>query len=391
MDINQIRKDTLGCADKTFFNSAGSSLMPQSVVRKTIDYLKEEELYGGYSVANKQAEAIKQFYIEVGKLLNCSAANIAFATSNTDAYAKALSSIPFESGDSIITTDDDYISNQIAFLSLKKRLKVEVYRVKNLANHEIDVEDLEILIKKHQPKLVAVTHIPTNSGLIQDVEAVGQLCRKHDILYLVDACQSVGQLEVDVQKIGCDFLTATGRKFLRGPRGTGFLYVSEKVLSQNLAPMLIDMKGGNWTSFDDYEPIHTAKKFEYWEQSCAAIVGFTEAVRYANEVGLANIQNYNLQLSTELRKSLSEIPNIEVLDQGNRLASIVTFRHQKLELAELQKLLSNNQIYHSVSFKGSALIDFTKKNVDWAIRFSPHYFNTLEEIEEVIELLRGIS
>ena len=390
MDINLIRKDTLGCADKIFLNSAGSSLMPQSVVQKTIDYLKEEEQFGGYFVANTQAETINQFYLEVGKLLNCNAENIAFATSNTDAYAKALSSIPFVGGDSIITTNDDYISNQIAFLSLKKRLNVEVYRVKNLPNHEIDLEDLEILIKKHQPKLIAVTHVPTNSGLIQDVETVGKLCKAHDILYLVDACQSVGQLEVDVQKIGCDFLTATGRKFLRGPRGTGFLYVSEKVLEQNLSPMLIDMKGGNWTSFDEYEPIHTAKKFEYWEQSCATVVGFAEAIRYANSLGLANIENYNQQLSSQLRKLLTEIPDIEVLDQGNQLASIVTFRHHKFELAQLQSLLSENQIYHSVSFKGSALIDFTKKNVDWAVRFSPHYFNTVEEIEKVVELLKRV-
>lgn len=390
MDINQIRKDTLGCADKIFLNSAGSSLMPKTVVEKTIGYLKEEEQFGGYFVANKQAETINQFYVEVAKLLNCNAENIAFANSNTDAYAKVLSSIPFKRGDSIITTADDYVSNQIAFLSLKKKLNIEVYRVKNLANHEIDLEDLEHLIKKHQPKLIAVTHIPTNSGLIQDVEAVGKLCKAHDTLYLVDACQSVGQLMVDVRRIGCDFLTATGRKFLRGPRGTGFLYVSDKVLTQNLAPLLIDMKGGNWTSFDDYELIHTAKKFEFFEQSCAAIVGFTEAIRYANEIGLENIQNYNQKLTNELRKLLAGNPNIRVLDQGNRLASIVTFHHYKLELAELQSLFAENKVYHSVSFKGSALIDFTKKNVDWAIRFSPHYFNTVEEIEKVGGLLRRV-
>lgn len=390
MDINQIRKDTLGCADKVFFNSAGASLMPKTVVEKTISYLKEEEQFGGYFVAAQHAENINNFYNEVAKLLNCNAANIAFASSNTDALERALLSIPFKSGDSILTTDDDYISNQIAFISLKKRLNIEVYRVRNLPNHEIDLADLENLIKKHQPKLVVVTHIPTNSGLIQDVEAVGKLCKTHDILYLVDACQSVGQLVVDVQKIGCDFLTATGRKFLRGPRGTGFLFVSNKVLAQKLAPLIIDMKGGNWTSFDDYEPINTAKKFEFFEQSCASIIGFTEAIRYANAVGLAKIQDYNQRLSSQLRSLLTEITNIQVLDQGNRLASIVTFHHHKLGLAELQNLLLENQIYHSVSFKGSALIDFTKKNVDWAIRFSPHYFNTQEEIEKVVEVLRGI-
>jgi len=390
MDINQIRKDTLGCTDKIFLNSAGSSLMPKTVVEKTINYLKEEEQFGGYFVANQQAKIVDQFYVEAAKLLNCNTKHIAFANSNTDAYAKVLSSIPFQNGDCIITTDDDYVSNQIAFISLKKRLNIEIHRVQNLANHEIDLADLESLIKKHQPKLIAVTHIPTNSGLVQDVEAVGKICKANDILYLVDACQSVGQFVIDVQKIGCDFLTSTGRKFLRGPRGTGFLYISDKVLDLHLAPLIIDMKGGNWTSFDDYEPFHNAKKFEYWEQSYAAIVGFTEAIRYANAIGLANIQNYNQQLSSQLRDLLSKIPAIQVLDQGNHLASIVTFHNHQIGLTELQNLLSENQIFHSVSFKGSALIDFTKKNVDWAIRFSPHYFNTLEEIEKVAEMLRGV-
>lgn len=390
MDINQIRKDTRGCADKIFLNSAGSSLMPKAVVEKTINYLKEEEEFGGYFIANKHAAILDNFYKEVAKLINCKPENVAFASSATDAYAKALSSIPFKSGDCIITTDNDYISNQIAFISLKKRLNIEIYRVKNLANHEIDLDDLEVLIKKYQPKLIAVTHIPTNSGLIQNVAAVGKICKAHDILYLVDACQSVGQLVVDVREISCDFMTATGRKFLRGPRGTGFLFVSNKVLAQNLAPILIDMKGGNWTSFDNYEIIGTAKRFEFWEQPCGAIIGFTEAIRYANEVGLANIQNYNQQLSNLLRSLLAENPNIQILDQGNQLASIVTFHHQKLELAALQNLLSENQVYHSVSFKGGALIDFTAKNVDWAIRFSPHYFNTEEEIGKVADLLNSI-
>ena len=387
MNIDQIRKDTLGCSDKIFLNSAGSSLMPKSVLDKIIDYLKEEEQFGGYFVANRYADIIGQFYTEAAKLINAKEQNIAFANSATDAYAKALSSIPFKSGDSIITTDDDYVSNQIALISLKKRLNIRIHRIKKLANLEIDLDDLELLIKKHQPKLVAVTHIPTNSGLIQNVEAVGKICQAHDILYMVDACQSVGQLVVDVQQIKCDFLTATGRKFLRGPRGTGFLFVSDKALQLQLAPLTLDMKDATWTSFDDFELGKTAKRFEFWEQPCASIVGLTEAIRYANNIGLPNIQNYNQVLSGKLRALLAENTSLRVLDEGIRLSSIVTFHHQKMNLTELQQLLSQNNIYYSVSHKSSALIDFTHKNVDWALRLSPHYFNTVQEIEKVAAIL----
>lgn len=386
-DIDQIRKDTLGCTDKTFLNSAGSSLMPKTVLEKMTAYLREEEQFGGYDVATKQAEILNEFYSETAKLINCKPQNIAFTTSATDAYAKALASIPFKSGDSIITTDDDYVANQIALISLQKRLNIAIHRIKKLPNHELDLAHLENLIRQYQPKLIAVTHIPTNSGLIQDVAAVGKICQQHEILYLVDACQSVGQLVVDVATIGCDFLTATGRKFLRGPRGTGFLFVSEKVLKLNLAPLFLDMNGAKWTATDDYEIMDSAKRFEIWEKPCAAIIGFTEAMRYANNVGLSNIESYNLALSKKLRQLLMENENLRVLDEGTHLASIVTFIPKNLSFEGLQSLLSKNNIFYSVSYKSSALIDFTAKDVDWAARFSPHYFNTLEEMEKVAALL----
>ncbi|MDH6253875.1 cysteine desulfurase/selenocysteine lyase [Chryseobacterium sp. H1D6B] len=351
-----------------------------------VDYLHQEEQFGGYETANRNSEIIQGFYDETAKLLNCKSSNIAFATSSTDAYAKALSSIPFKEEDCIITTDDDYISNQIAFISLQKRLNIKVIRIKKNQDNELDLEDLEDLIRKHQPKLIAVTHIPTNSGLIQNVEGVGKICRQHNILYLVDACQSVGQMVVDVQKIECDFLTATGRKFMRGPRGTGFLYVSDRVLELGLVPLLLDLNGADWTEFDNYKIFKTAKRFEYWEISYSSLLGFTEAVRYANQIGLNNIEEYNKKLAATLRTHL-ENKGFRILDKGNNLSSIVTFCSKDGEIDSIQNILKENNIYFSVSYKGGALIDFSHKNIDKAVRLSPHYFNTVEEIEKVSQLL----
>lgn len=361
--------------------------MPEIVVNTMIEYIRQEEQFGGYETMSSNLESVNQFYEETARLLNCKPSNIAYATSATDAYAKALSSIPFKERDCIITTIDDYISNQIAFISLQKRLNVEVIRVKNLPDHEIDLDDLEVLIKKHHPKLIAVTHIPTNSGLIQNVEGVGELCRRYDILYLVDACQSVGQLNVDVQKIGCDFLTATGRKFMRGPRGTGFLYVSDKVLEQNLAPLFLDMRGANWTQFNDYEVIKTARRFEHWEISYSSLRGLTEAVKYANMIGMDQIEKYNRKLAETLRNGLQNA-GYKVLDEGKHLSSIVTFCNEDHTIENIQNVFAQNKVYFSFSNKSSALIDFTNKNINTAIRLSPHYFNTYEEIETVIHLLK---
>lgn len=388
MDLNIIRQDTPGCADKIFLNSAGGSLMPETVVKTMTAQIYLEQQYGGYEAADRNAKQINQFYEETAKLINGHSDNIAFTVSSTDAYAKALSSIQFENGDVIITTNDDYISNQIAFLSLQKTMGVKVFRTKNLSDHELDLEDLENLVKKYHPKLVAVTHIPTNSGLIQNVEGAGEICRRYDVLYLVDACQSVGQMVVDVEKIGCDFLTATGRKFMRGPRGTGFLYVSDRVLEKDMAPLFLDMNGAEWTAFDDYKLLKTAKRFEHWETSISSILGFTEAARYANGLGLQNIENYNKKLAENLRTGLQN-NGLRVLDQGNNLASIVTFCAADNSIEGIYKILKDNNVYFSVSNKSNALIDFTLKNLDKAIRLSPHYFNTPEEIEQVIGMLEG--
>lgn len=388
MNTDKIRLDIRGLSDKKIFlNNAGSSLMPSVVVDSMVNYLQQEEQSGGYEVAERNADHLEKFYNETAKLINAKPFNIAFATSATEAYTKALSSIIFKEGDTIITTADDYISNQITFISLQKKLNLKIIRMKNLPDHELDLDDLEVLIKKHHPRIVAVTHIPTNSGLIQNVEGVGKICREYDILYLVDACQSVGQMDVDVKKINCDFLTATGRKFMRGPRGTGFLYVSDKVLEQNYAPLLLDMRGAKWSEFDDYELFDSAKRFEHWELSYASLLGFTEALQYANAIGLDAIEKYNKNLSQTLRNNLQN-SGFKIWDIGKNLSSIVTFSGPKGDLENIQKVLKENNIFFSVTYKNSALIDFTRKNINGIVRLSPHYFNTREEIETVSELLK---
>jgi cysteine desulfurase/selenocysteine lyase len=388
VNTGKIRQETRGLSDgKLFFNNAGSSLMPNIVVDSMLDYLKQEEQLGGYEVANRNAELLENFYTETSKLINCESSNIAFMTSATEAFSKALSSIIFKEGDVIITTVDDYISNQITFISLHKRSNVKIIRIKKREDNELDLEDLENLIKEHRPKLVAVTHIPTNSGLIQDIEAVGKICRQYDILYLADCCQSVGQMVVDVEKIGCDFLTATGRKFMRGPRGSGFLYVSDRVLEQDHAPILLDMRGAHWSEYDNYELFKTAKRFEHWEVSYAAVLGMVEAVKYANNVGLNTIENYNRKLAETLRINLKN-SGFKVLDIGNNLSSIVTFCGPDNDLENIQKILRENNVFFSASYKHSALIDFTDKKVDGAVRLSPHYFNIIEEVEKISEVLR---
>lgn len=390
MNIEQIRIDTPHCQDKIFINSAGASLMPQKIVQNINNYLAEEAQFGGYNVADSNPDTIAQFYKEAAQLINTQPKNIAFAHDATDAYTKALSSINFQDGDVLITSEDDYSSNQIQFLSLKERFGIVIKRIKTLKNGDLDLQHFQQLITDKKPVLVAITHVPTNSGLIQDVVSISEICETADILFLVDACQSVGQMVVDVQQIKCDFLTTTGRKFLRGPRGTGFLYVSDKVLNRGYQPLFIDGKGATWTSPSTFQALPDAQRFEHWERPYALMVGLTTAIRYANELGMQNIQHRNQVLIKRFRTNLAAIPNVQTFDKGSRTCNILTFRKGGKSEERIAQVFNKNKVYFNVSTKNWGVIDYAKKGVDWTIRLSPHYFNTIEEMDKVAEIIDRI-
>ena len=389
-DLNKVRKDTPHCQDKIFLNSAGASLMPNQVVSRMKSYLDEEAKYGGYKMYDISKLEINEFYLETAKMLNCEPHNIAYAFNATDAFAQALFSIPFEKGDVIITTDDDYLSNHIQFYAAYKRFGVQTIRVNNLENGGLDLVHLERLIREHNPKLVSITHVPTNSGKVQDVESIGNLCESYDILYIVDACQSVGQMPVDVKKIKCDFLNVTGRKFLRGPRGTGFLFVSDRILKMGLTPLRLDGWSANWVGTNKFEFHESARRYEVYEQSYSCTLGFKEAIKYANDIGLDNIYTYNQELLTRLRSNLESHGDILFLDKGEHLVNIFTFQKKGVSKSEIDLALTKNEVYFSSMFSGTALIDFNKKGIDWLIRLSPHYFNTMDEMDRVSEIIKEI-
>ncbi len=392
IDINpdQIRADIENYGDKIFINSAGSSLPPKSVNQTIKKYLDLEEKLGGYQAAEYAIDEIKMFYEYAAQLLSCKPHNIAFTNNATDSYLKALFSFNFSKDDVIITTDDDYASNYIHFITLQKNFGICLIRISNLKNGDLDIEDFERLVEKYHPKLVSVSHIPTNSGLIQNAKAVGSICREKGVPFLLDACQSAGQIKLDVHELNCDFLSVTGRKFLRGPRGTGLLYVSDSMLEKDIFPRMIDGRGGIWNKSDDFDIIPGARRFEMWEKSYALQVGFSEAIRYANEIGLDRITEYNTRLMRKFRDNLNSIKGVKMYDRGSHLGNILTFRKDGKSLETIKTKLEAHNICFSVSEKEWGFIDFNKKGVDWVVRLSPHYFNTMEEIDQVSNVIESI-
>lgn len=391
MNVELLRAQTPGCKQKIHFNNAGASLMPQSVIDAMQNYLTFESVTGGYEAADSKADEIAGFYSSTARLLNCKAANIAFASSATNAFARALSCIPFQEGDSILLANEDYISNQIAFLSLQKRFGIQILRAKSKPEGGVDVEDMKRLMDEHQPKLVSLTHVPGNTGLIQPVEEVGKLCAQRNLYYLVDGCQSAGQIPVDVEKIQCDFFTATLRKFLRGPRGCGFLYVSDKIINQKLEPLFIDLRGADWVSADEYAPRMDARRFEDWEMPYALVLGSKAAIDYALQVGLVEIQERNLHVCELIRNEVSQLKGFTLLDIGTPQSSIITMTIANQKAQHVLSSLRKQNINTSIGFRNFALIDFDAKKVEWALRISPHYYNTEEEVNILINSLKTFS
>ncbi|NNK64235.1 MAG: aminotransferase class V-fold PLP-dependent enzyme [Gemmatimonadetes bacterium] len=387
LDIDALRADTPATAQRAHLNNAGASLMPDPVWRAITAHLELERGIGGYEAAAESRDAIASVYGEVGRLLGAASDRIAITENATAAFQQALSAIPFREGDVLVTTRNDYVSNQIQYLSLAHRFGIEVERIADGPDGATDLDALEAVVRRRRPRLVAVSHVPTSSGLVQDVAAIGAICRRHDVWFLLDACQSVGQIPLEPAVIGCDFLSATARKFLRGPRGIGFLWVSDRVLAADLEPLFPDLHGADWIAEDLYQPAPGARRFENWEFPYALVLGLGAAVRYAMDVGVEAGGERAGRLAARLRHGLDRVEGVRVLDRGARRCAIVTATVRGWTPEALVDRLREERINTSALDLASGLLDFDDKGVSGALRLSPHYYNTEGEIDRAVEAI----
>jgi selenocysteine lyase/cysteine desulfurase len=379
IDLKRIRAETPGCEAVLHFNNAGASLPPKAVYQAVTDHLKLESRMGGYEAEAHAQEKLNQFYPAFARLLNCDPDEIAFVENATRAWDMVFYAIPFKPGDRILTAQAEYASNYLAFLQVARKKDIKIDVVPNDASGQISLDALEEMIDK-DVKLIAITHVPTQGGLINPAEAVGQIARKHNILYLLDACQSVGQMPVDVRKIKCDMLSGTGRKYLRGPRGTGFLFI-RRPLIEKLEPPFIDLHAATWIDRDQFQIRNDARRFENWESYIAGRIGLATAVDYALDIGLEAIQERVQYLASLLRKRLSEFDGIAVRDLGQHQCGIVTFTKENESASAIKQRLASHKINISVTHARYARLDLDSRGIKEMARASVHYFNTEAEID----------
>lgn len=377
IDLDAVRADTPGCGHVVHLNNAGASLPPLPVVNAQIDYLTGEALTGGYEMQAQRAEQISNVYGSIGQLLGCDPEEIALQSSATDAWNAAFSSLDFAPGDRILTSEAEYASNVINFVKAAQKYGVVVEVVPSTPEGELSTDALRSMIDE-RTKLIAISHIPTNGGLVNPAEEIGRVAKAAGVTYLLDACQSVGHLDIDVDDLGCDLLTATGRKYLRGPRGTGFLYVRD---GWDGEPAALDLHSARWTGPDSYEVQRGARRFETWEFGWSSLVGLGAAVDYALDLGLADIESRVVELAARLRGILAEIPGVTATDIGARLCGIVTFTASGLEAEELVGKMRAEQINLSVSTPDSTPVDAARRGLPDLVRASVHYFNTDDELD----------
>jgi selenocysteine lyase/cysteine desulfurase len=389
IDIETLRALTPGCSQRTHLNNAGASLLSTPTINTMTEYLNREAQIGGYEAAEEAADEIGAVYTSLAELLGASPSQIALFDNSTHAWNAAFYSVPLRAGDRILTGRNEYGSNVLAYLQIAQRTGAEVVVVPNDESGQIDVAALAHLIDDHT-KLIGMTWVPTAGGLVNPAAEVGRLARAADVLYLLDATQAVGQFPIDVSAIGCDLLTGTGRKFLRGPRGTGFLYAGERAI-ERLEPFVAEIRSATWDGGRSFEWVDGARRFETWENSYVNVLGLGAAVRQALDIGLDWTGTRSAALGSRLRTGLAQIDCVSVHDLGREQCAIVTARVEGVDTGEAAEALSRQGINVSTTVAEHNQFDSEVRDVHPLLRLSPHYFNTEAEIDRAVDAIAELT
>ena len=386
IDLSSVRNETPGCRYVTHFNNAGASLPPITVVHAIHQYLLEEANYGAYETYGRHVSEFERLYREIESLIGAKHGEVALDSNSSRAWQLVFQSIPFSPGDRILTCDTAYTSNYLGFLTASQRMGAIIEVLPTEDDGSVSVSGV-LQFMDSRVKVVAVTHMPTNGGIIQPVEEIGQALLNSGAIYMVDTTQSIGQIKVDVNTLKCDVLIGTSRKYLRGPRGLGFIYVRQS-FSEQLTPILLDSQGATWTGSTSYKIKSDATRFETGEHSPALRMGLLAALDYLNTMKMSDITSRIHRLAEVLRSQISQISGVTVHDLGTLKSGIVTFSKNGMSSSQIRDSLLVQNVNISVSPAEFTLLNMTSRMLDSVARASVHYYNSEDELVRFEDSLR---
>jgi len=363
------------------FNNAGSS-KPLNAVNKEINsFLEIEKNYGGYYAVHKYKKKINYFYNNLSKLINCKHKEISFLTSTTLAWNLFFNSLKIHKNQNILIFENEYGSNLIYYKN--KRHTLNIVNIKK--NGKVCFEDLKKKINKHT-KVVSLCHVASQCGNRIEAEKIFNYIKQlfPEVICVLDACQSIGHIEVDVKKINCDVLVGSGRKYLRGPRGTGFIYINDNV-REKINPMILDMK--NAEIIEDKIKISRSNIFENFEFSPSLQLGFSKAIEKVNNCGIHKIEQNIINKSKYFRKKLENFNQIIFFENIDTLTGINTLKIKGIDSFQIYTYLLSKKILCSVTKSSSSFLYFKKLKIKDLLRISFHQYNSYDDINYLVKCL----
>ncbi|MGH9078782.1 MAG: aminotransferase class V-fold PLP-dependent enzyme [Acidimicrobiales bacterium] len=394
IDVTAEREATPGCATVAHLNNAGAALPRRATLAVVEDHLRSESELGGYEAAGVAAERLAALRASAARLLGAAAGDVVITGSDTQSWTKALWGFALGGGvtrgQRILADRIAYDSHYLGLLQVCRLTGGVIEVVASTPDGTLDLEALSGALADGDVAMAALTHIGTHRGLVNPVEEAGAACRLAGVPFFLDACQSVGQIPVDVRRIGCDVATATGRKWLRGPRGTGLLYV-ESAFAERLEPPGIGWSSAVWVDADHYRLRDGTDRFLDFEVPAAAHLGLGDAIDHALALGIEAIGSRVVGLAERLRGQLAGVEGVTVHDGGTRRSGIVTFTAESAEPGAIAAAASAHGINVSVSESPWARLDMAPPNPTTVVRASPHYYNTEDELDRLVDTVRSVT
>ena len=388
--ITGLRSHTPGLVQGLHFNNGGAGLPSQATLDAVIEQLQLEARLGPMEAAAAAQPGVALARERAARLINADVGEIAFAGSGSSALGLAVAALlstnkPLQVAERILVGRQEWGGSLATYQRMAQRAGATVEQIPCREDGSVDPAALARMLDA-RVRLVSLTWLPANGGLINDAAAIGRLTRAAGVPYLIDAGQALGQLPVDVQALGCDILKSAGRKHLRGPRGTALLYVRQALL-ERLEPVFVDVQSAAWTE-DQARLRRDAQMFETSESSLALTLGLGAALELATSLDLAQAFARVQRLAERLRAALSELPGITLRDLGGpERSGLVSFTVEGITAAEVKRRLAGQGIEVGANGVPYTPLDMQARGLDGVVRATLSYLNTEDEVQRLVEAL----